>query len=187
MASGFLNSAGTDLDSLFYTDNGNAGAIGFRVSGGQDLGDRYTDASTLGYNVGYKNSAGTDLGYLRGKLVKPSITVNVSTDKTVKKTSGYDSASESYWYTTTVTATINISVVDNNSFPMSKVTVAVTGETTTDYSPNSASFSTSRTKTFSNTWDAGWATATRTYTVTVTATNSAGSTTVTKSVTISSK
>ena len=34
MASGYLNSAGTDLDSLFYTDNSNGGAIGFLTGGG---------------------------------------------------------------------------------------------------------------------------------------------------------
>ena len=36
------------------------------MSGGQDLGNRFSTGS-LGYNVGYKNNAGTDIGYLRGK------------------------------------------------------------------------------------------------------------------------
>ena len=66
MTVGFCNAAGTDLDSLFYTDNSNAGAVGFLEPAGQDLGNRYTTASTLGYAVGLVNSAGTDLGYLRG-------------------------------------------------------------------------------------------------------------------------
>lgn len=73
MTVGFCNAAGTDLDSLFYTDNSNAGAVGFLEPAGQDLGNRYTTASTLGYAVGLVNSAGTDLGYLRGGAVPPGI------------------------------------------------------------------------------------------------------------------
>jgi hypothetical protein len=76
MSVNFFNSAGTDLDSLFYVNNGNAGGIGFINAFGQDLGNRYTNASTLGYAVGYKNSAGTDLGYLRGNAVPPQIQNN---------------------------------------------------------------------------------------------------------------
>lgn len=72
MASNFLNSEGTDLDDVFYVNNSNAGALGFLMYNGQDLGNRYSSASTLGYNVGYKNSAGTDIGYLRGNI--PPIT-----------------------------------------------------------------------------------------------------------------
>jgi hypothetical protein len=84
MASGFKNSAGTDLDSLFLTNNSNAGAIGFKVSGGQDLGNRYSNATPkLGQTTGYKNSAGTDLGNLRSNK-KPtssgSVTVKVTKD-----------------------------------------------------------------------------------------------------------
>jgi hypothetical protein len=78
MAVNYKNSAGTDLDSLFYTDSSNGGAIGFLTSGGVDLGNKYTNKSTLGYNVGYKNSAGTDLGYLRGNLIKPSASVTLN-------------------------------------------------------------------------------------------------------------
>lgn len=73
MTVGFCNAAGTDLDSLFYTDNSNAGAVGFLEPAGQDLGNRYTTASTLGYAVGLVNSAGTDLGYLRGSAVPPGV------------------------------------------------------------------------------------------------------------------
>lgn len=73
MSVNYFNSAGTDLDNLFYVNNGNAGAIGFVEASGQDLGNRYTNASTLGYSVGFVNSAGTDLGYLRGNAVPPSI------------------------------------------------------------------------------------------------------------------
>lgn len=73
MSVNFFNSAGTDLDNLFYTNNGNAGAVGFLEPAGQDLGNRYTTASTLGYAVGLVNSAGTDLGYLRGSAVPPGI------------------------------------------------------------------------------------------------------------------
>lgn len=73
MTVGFCNAAGTDLDSLFYTDNSNAGAVGFLEPAGRDLGNRYTTASTLGYAVGLVNSAGTDLGYLRGSAVPPGI------------------------------------------------------------------------------------------------------------------
>jgi len=73
MTCNYKNSAGTDLDSLFYTNNGNAGAIGFTVSNGQDLGNRYTNASKLNQTIGYKNSAGTDIGYLRGNIAAPTI------------------------------------------------------------------------------------------------------------------
>ena len=59
--------------SGFYTDNSNAGAVGFLEPAGQDLGNRYTTASTLGYAVGLVNSAGTDLGYLRGSAVPPGV------------------------------------------------------------------------------------------------------------------
>lgn len=77
MTANYRNSEGTDLDNLFYVNNSNAGAIGFKVSGGQDLGNRYASGS-LGYAVGYKNSAGTDLGYLRGSVVAPTANVNIS-------------------------------------------------------------------------------------------------------------
>lgn len=73
MSVNYFNSAGTDLDNLFYTNNGNAGAVGFIEASGQDLGNRYTNASTLGFNVGFVNSAGTDLGYLRGNYVAASM------------------------------------------------------------------------------------------------------------------
>lgn len=66
MASGYVNSAGTDLDNLFYTSNSNGGAVGYVNSSNVDLGNKYFNGSTLGYGVGYANSAGTDLGYLRG-------------------------------------------------------------------------------------------------------------------------
>lgn len=73
MSVNYFNSAGTDLDNLFYTNNGNAGAVGFIEASGQDLGNRYTNASTLGYAVGLVNSAGTDLGYLRGNYAAASM------------------------------------------------------------------------------------------------------------------
>lgn len=82
MTCGFRNPAGTDLDSLFYINNGNAGALGFQCSNGQDLGNRYTNGSTLGYSVGFRNSAGTDLGYLRGNF-------NPATQLGIYKPSGY--------------------------------------------------------------------------------------------------
>jgi hypothetical protein len=69
MTSGFKNSAGTDLDSLFLVNNQNAGAIGFKISDGTDLGNRYSNATTkLNQTIGFKNSAGTDIGYLRSKV-----------------------------------------------------------------------------------------------------------------------
>ena len=76
MASNYKNSAGTDLDNLFYIDNRNSGALGFRISDGTDLGNRYTSMSTLGYSLGFLNSAGTDIGYLRGKLLPPASASN---------------------------------------------------------------------------------------------------------------
>lgn len=66
MTCGFMNSAGTDLDSLFLVNNSNAGALGFQCSNAQDLGNRFSSANKLGYSVGYQNSAGTDIGNLRG-------------------------------------------------------------------------------------------------------------------------
>ncbi|MBQ7430952.1 MAG: hypothetical protein IJV29_15050, partial [Butyrivibrio sp.] len=87
MASNYKNSAGTDLDSIFLVNNSNAGAIGFTVSGGQDLGNRYSNASTkLNQTIGYKNSAGTDIGYLRSNQTPTSsgsITTKWITDYTV--------------------------------------------------------------------------------------------------------
>lgn len=77
MTSNFRNAAGTDLDDVFYVNNSNAGAIGFKCSNGQDLGDRYP-AGSLGTNVGYKNSAGTDIGYLRTKMVAPTVSIGVT-------------------------------------------------------------------------------------------------------------
>lgn len=73
MTCGYLNSAGTDLDNIFAVTNSNAGALGFRCSNDQDLGNRYPSGS-LGYSVGFLNSAGTDIGYLRCKTQ----TVNAS-------------------------------------------------------------------------------------------------------------
>lgn len=85
MASNYRNSAGTDLDNLFYVNNSNLGAIGFKTSDGVDLGNRYANGEVLSYNVGYKNSAGTDIGYLRGKLVDFVLQMYVGDDGT----SGY--------------------------------------------------------------------------------------------------
>lgn len=73
MTCGFQTASGADLDDLFYTDNGNSGALGFCQSDGTDLGNKYTSAATLGYSVGYCNSAGTDLGYLRGDVPPPEV------------------------------------------------------------------------------------------------------------------
>lgn len=73
MTCGYLNSAGTDLDSVFHVQNGNHGAVGFLASDGRDLGNRFTGETTLGYAVGYTNSAGTDLGYLRGANTVPTV------------------------------------------------------------------------------------------------------------------
>lgn len=91
MTCGYQNSAGTDLDNLFYINNGNAGALGFQVSNGQDLGNRYSNLSALGYSVGYKNSAGTDLGYLRGSIASPA-TVSIS------QTYGISNQSAGFFY-----------------------------------------------------------------------------------------
>jgi hypothetical protein len=67
MTCNFKNSAGTDLDSLFWIENANPGGIGFKMSNGTDLGNRYSSKVKLNQTIGYKNSAGTDIGYLRGK------------------------------------------------------------------------------------------------------------------------
>ena len=120
MASGYLNSAGTDLDNLFLVDNGNAGAIGFQVSNGQDLGNRFSAASTLGYNLGYKNSAGTDIGYLRGKMVAP--TISFSYDKTwVKHQYDDDGDPESNLYWVIFQLKITPKLVVTNNQPLSNI------------------------------------------------------------------
>lgn len=74
MTCGFMNSAGTDLDSLFLINNSNGGALGFQCSNGQDLGNRFSASSKLNYAVGFQNSAGTDIGYLRGNQGAPAWT-----------------------------------------------------------------------------------------------------------------
>ena len=97
MASGYKNSAGTDLDSIFYTSNGNAGALGFLNSSSKDLGNLYTSKNTYGTTVGYKNSAGTDIGNLRGVLVAPagSITATAGTNTRSNKSYTYDDGNSS--------------------------------------------------------------------------------------------
>ncbi len=54
MTCGYQNSAGTDLDSLFYISNGNAGPVGFQSSNGQDLGNRYSNLVLLGIPLAIK-------------------------------------------------------------------------------------------------------------------------------------
>lgn len=68
MTCGFRNAAGTDLESLFYSEYASPGALGFRKSNGYDLGNQFTNKTTLGYSVGYKNHTGTDMGFLRGDV-----------------------------------------------------------------------------------------------------------------------
>ena len=77
MTCGFMNSAGTDLDSIFAVKNSNAGALGFQCSNGQDLGNRYSNLNTLGHAVGFQNSAGTDIGYLRGNQSSITKTITI--------------------------------------------------------------------------------------------------------------
>lgn len=79
MTCGYRNAAGTDLDSLFYSDFRNSGALGFRQPDGWDLGNKYTSDANLGYSVGYKAANGTDLGYLRGNAAPP-VMVSDATD-----------------------------------------------------------------------------------------------------------
>lgn len=112
MTVNFRNSAGTDLDNLFYIANNNAGAIGFRASGGQDLGNRYPSGS-LGYGVGYKNSAGTDIGYLRTKLATPTATISLS--RTYYN--NYVDDNDNGRYETTSIATVSIT----NSMPITGI------------------------------------------------------------------
>ena len=96
MASGYKNSAGTDLDSIFYTSNGNAGALGFLNSSNKDLGNLYTSKNTYGTTVGYKNSAGTDIGNLRGVLIAPagSVTATAGTNTEAYKAYSYSDDNE---------------------------------------------------------------------------------------------
>jgi hypothetical protein len=75
MASNYYTDSGTDLDNIFSVTNSNAGALGFKVADGQDLGNRYP-AGSLGREVGFKIDNGTDIGYLRGASV--SISGNIS-------------------------------------------------------------------------------------------------------------
>lgn len=128
MASGFLNSAGTDLDNLFYIDNSNAGAIGFVTSDGQDLGNRYTAAATLGTNVGFTNSAGTDIGYLRGNLATPTGTASGAvSSKTNSYWTSTDSDSEGSWtvYKIYTKAVYKTTVASSNGMPIASVKYTV--------------------------------------------------------------
>lgn len=132
MATNFYNSAGTDLDSLFYSDNSNGGAIGFLTPNGVDLGNKFTNKATLGYNLGYKNSAGTDIGYLRGKAVAPNLILDLTLDKHVKnsantKVSGCGSeGDESYTCTTySYDHVYKLVITDANNQPMSNVSIVV--------------------------------------------------------------
>ena len=117
MASGFLNSAGTDLDNLFSDTSSNAGALGFKVSNGQDLGNRYI-AGSIGTNVGYKNNAGTDIGFLRGKIVAPTATISLSRSNHIDRDASICLRTDSYGevceassrdFSYTATTTVNIS------------------------------------------------------------------------------
>lgn len=130
MTCNFKNSAGTDLDNLFYANYGNAGALGFKCSDGNDLGNRYISGS-LGYNVGYKNSAGTDIGYLRGNLVAPSGSATLNTTYTKKLLAtcdGYDPYAGLEGDYVTVhgylnTINLNISLSSTNGAPINSVDV----------------------------------------------------------------
>jgi hypothetical protein len=73
MASGYYDSSGTDLDNRFDVVNDNAGTLGFQLSNGQDLGNRYPYGS-IGTSVGYHSDSGTDIGYLRTKKAAPVMT-----------------------------------------------------------------------------------------------------------------
>lgn len=130
MTVNFKNSAGTDLDSLFYTDNSNGGVIGFLTSGGVDLGNKYTNKSTLGYNVGYKNSAGTDLGYLRGNATPPALNTSLQKSSwnkvSLKKSSSScgtegDKSCTTYYYGSNGYCTLNIS--DSNLVKITRVDI----------------------------------------------------------------
>lgn len=75
MAVGFRNSAGTELDALFYP--GNSGiTTGFKRSDGVDLGSlfmAYTTGAKQGA-TGFKNSAGTDFADLFQNINVPPVT-----------------------------------------------------------------------------------------------------------------
>lgn len=73
MASGFLNSAGTDLDDIFAVTNDGKDSLGLVASDGKDLGIRYSSETALGYSVGILSAQGTDIGYLRGASISPSV------------------------------------------------------------------------------------------------------------------
>lgn len=128
MTSNFRNSAGTDLDDVFYVNNSNAGALGFLIYNGQDLGNRYPSGS-LGYNVGYKNSAGTDIGYLRCKLVAPTASINVGTSNVntcnidaymyTREVSGH--ISYPYYYVSTGRGTLTCNISSTNGMPINSV------------------------------------------------------------------
>lgn len=115
MASNYKNSAGTDLDNLFYTSNTNAGAVKFLQADSKDLGNKYTNLSTLGYAVGYKNSAGTDLGNLRGAthITKPTGTISIdSSNYKMGRYSDYDG--ESYYSMLKVFGSFTINIISSS-------------------------------------------------------------------------
>lgn len=94
MASGYLTNSGADLDTLFYSSNTNAGALGYIDPMGRDLGNVYPSGS-LGYKVGYANREGTDIGYLRSSVQAPTLA-----SRSVKITRKYNSHNVSCSYTT---------------------------------------------------------------------------------------
>ncbi len=125
MASGYLNSAGTDLDNLFSNTSSNAGALGFLVSNGQDLGNRYSVGS-IGTNVGYKNSAGTDIGFLRGKVIAPTASITLTRTNHVDREKGVCTEWDGYGevcYTSTrdFSYTMNTNVSVSNGQPVTNV------------------------------------------------------------------
>lgn len=64
MTTGFRNSAGNDISTLF--SSGDAGIeTGFQTSNGVDIGHQFI-AGSIGSDTGFKNFGGTDLGNLFG-------------------------------------------------------------------------------------------------------------------------
>jgi methylmalonyl-CoA mutase N-terminal domain/subunit len=94
VASGFRNSSGTDLDSIFDQTAPGAQTTGYRLSTGADIGARYTplSAGTAAAATGYKIASGADLNTLFAALGTTgySGTLTAATSGTApNQTSGY--------------------------------------------------------------------------------------------------
>lgn len=66
MACLYYDKSGRDLDNIFLVTNSMVGQLGFVDLQFVDIGNKYTDETTLNYPIGFVAANGLDIGYLRG-------------------------------------------------------------------------------------------------------------------------